>query len=598
MVSTFACGWFPRSQGYADVKVHPSGRLSIDAEAEPLSLLIPVIAKIGHLNVMMDDSIQGNASLQLHNIGTREALDVLCRMYGMSMQPYPGNIWMLTSRESGRQRGLYNANTEVVHVHHASAAWLSVFLNEALFSSGNQQQGTAPVGHAVIKANERNNTLVLSGTSDEISLVKSMLKELDIPRERRVYQLSYAQAVNVSNQIQAAIFGTRSVGANNDITSSMTISEEMDVVVEGAGANEIITGTSGGGGGGGGQGGAQGGGGAGGGAGGGGGAEQSAMRQANITTRTNTLATVDYEVNTLGPVVLPNGKMNTVTVVATPSQLAQVEELLPMLDAKPPQVSVRADLVEVSSTALKELGFKLDYSEGSSPWSVALGALTPGLTNNVSFFENSNNPNVMNLQIQALIQNGKAKSIASPTIVASHDSETVINITDQILRGQQFSTAGENSFFGETTPLLGQAGITLDILPKIGANGTVTLRVRPMVTSVYNSVSSGTSTIELVRSRDMVAQAVALQDGQSMVIGGLIDTRGSSTEQKVPGLGDLPVIGAMFRASRKSSTRSELLIIVTPHILNQLEPTPIHRIDRTAETARRASLQPPVHNSF
>jgi type IV pilus assembly protein PilQ len=96
---------------------------------------------------------------------------------------------------------------------------------------------------------------------------------------------------------------------------------------------------------------------------------------------------------------------------------------------------------------------------------------------------------------------------------------------------------------------------------------------------VYSSAGSGVSTIELLRSRDLAAQSVSLQDGESMVIGGLIDSRESTNEQKVPVLGDLPVVGAMFRASRSSKAKSELMVLITPRILNRMEPTPVHRVD-------------------
>jgi type II secretory pathway component GspD/PulD (secretin) len=182
------------------------------------------------------------------------------------------------------------------------------------------------------------------------------------------------------------------------------------------------------------------------------------------------------------------------------------------------------------------------------------------------------------VQVQALIQAGKAKTLASPTVVASHDSETVISIVDDILRGQSFQT-GNNQFFGQTAPLIGQAGIILDIVPKVGANGNITLRIRPSVTSVYQTVTSGSSVIQLVKSRDLVAQQLVLKNNQPFVIGGLLDNRSTVSQSKIPGLGDLPIVGAMFRATSTLYNRSELLVIVTPKILNQLEPTPVHRID-------------------
>jgi type II secretory pathway component GspD/PulD (secretin) len=238
--------------------------------------------------------------------------------------------------------------------------------------------------------------------------------------------------------------------------------------------------------------------------------------------------------------------------------------------------------VEVSETALKELGMSFQFSESGSPWSFNLGALTPGTTNSIGFLPNTTFPDNLNIQIQALLQSGKAKSIASPHIIATHETETAIMIVDQVLQGQRFTISGNNASFGQTVPIIGNAGIVLDIIPKIGANGVITLRVRPVVSSVYATIGTGNNTIGLIRKRDLVAQAVSLKNGESMVVGGLIDSRETTAEQKIPGLSELPIVGAMFRSSRTTKNRSELLVLITPHIINQLEPTPIHRIDTEA----------------
>jgi type II secretory pathway component GspD/PulD (secretin) len=547
----------------AFAQVYPEGQgfISIEATAEPLNLLIPKITKLTNLNVLMDESVTGNASLKLDRISGLDALKVLARMHGLSVQSYGKDIWMISSQAMGQELGLYRYNTKTVALKHASSAWLASFLNTALFSGST---------HVVVKANERQNSLVISGTDDEVKMALNAIPEFDVPRLRRVYQLSYAHAWDVASQLEAVVFGNRGTAGLNGVNSQVSISDATSGVTEGSGTDQISGGGAGGGGGG-------DSGGAGGGAGGGGGS--SGGSGVEIKVRTTGLTQNIYNVQTLGAIVMPNSKNNTLTIIATESQLEEAENLIPLLDAKPPQVSIQADLIEVSSTALKQLGMKFDFTESGSPWGFNLGSLTPGTTNNVSFLPNVTNVDNLNLQIQALIQTGKAKSIASPHIVATHDTESAIVIVDQILRGQQFTASG-SGFFGQTTPLIGSAGITLDIIPKIGANGVITLRVRPIVSSVYASAGVGASTIELVRTRDLVAQAISVKDGQSMVIGGLVESRDTRNEQKIPGLADLPIVGAMFRASSSSSSKSELLILITPHILNQLELTPIHRIDR------------------
>ncbi len=549
----------PSAEGFAHVYPEGKGLISIEATAEPLNMLIPKIAKLSHLNVLMDESVTGQATLKLDHISGLNALKVLARMHGLTVQSYGKNIWMISSQAMGQELGLFHYNSKTIALQHASAAWLASFLNTALFPNS---------PHVVVQANERQNSLVISGTDDEVQLVLKAIPEFDVPRLRRVYQLSYAHASDVARQLEAVVFGNRSTTGLSGVSSQVSISDATSAVKEGSGTEKVSSG-----------GGSRGSGGGNGGESGGGNGGSGGSNDVKIEVRNYNLTQNNYNVQTLGAIVMPNSKNNTLTLVATESQFEEVETLLPLLDAKPPQVSIQADLIEVSSTSLKQLGLKLDFTESGSPWGFSLGSLTPGTPNNISFLPKVPQVDNLNLQIQALIQTGKAKSIASPHIVATHDTESAITIADQILRGQQFTASG-SGFFGQTTPLIGSAGITLDILPKIGANGVITLRVRPIVSSVYASAGSGASTIELVRTRDLVAQAISVKDGQSMVIGGLVDSRDTRNEQKIPGLADLPIVGAMFRASASSGAKSELLILITPHILNQLELTPIHRIDR------------------
>jgi type IV pilus assembly protein PilQ len=136
-------------------------------------------------------------------------------------------------------------------------------------------------------------------------------------------------------------------------------------------------------------------------------------------------------------------------------------------------------------------------------------------------------------------------------------------------------------------PLIGQAGIVLDIVPKIGEDGYVTLRIRPSISSVYDTQQTGTSIVQLLRRRDLLAQAVRVKDGETLMLGGLVDNRDTQLVSKLPGLGDLPIVGAMLRSQTTNRNRSELVMLVTPHILNTAEPTPIHVVDTPTEAVKQ-----------
>lgn len=104
----------PSAEGFA--QVYPEGKdlISIEATAEPLNLLIPKIAKLSHLNVLMDESVMGQATLKLDHISGLNALKVLARMHGLTVQSYGKNIWMISSQAMGQELGLFHYNSKTI----------------------------------------------------------------------------------------------------------------------------------------------------------------------------------------------------------------------------------------------------------------------------------------------------------------------------------------------------------------------------------------------------------------------------------------------------------------------------------------------------
>jgi type IV pilus assembly protein PilQ len=177
------------------------------------------------------------------------------------------------------------------------------------------------------------------------------------------------------------------------------------------------------------------------------------------------------------------------------------------------------------------------------------------------------------IQLRSLLTQNKAKILANPTIVATHDSESIISIVDEVVR--RITTTVDPSGFSTQTVEIGEAGIVMDILPKIGEDGTINMRLRPSITSVLTQTEDTQGNlITLLSKRDMLTQNVRIRDGETLVLGGLIQQRDSMRTDRMPGVSDLPVVGAMFRASQKGSSRSELVMLITPHVVNHTRITP------------------------
>ena len=111
-------------------------------------------------------------------------------------------------------------------------------------------------------------------------------------------------------------------------------------------------------------------------------------------------------------------------------------------------------------------------------------------------------------------------------------------------------------------------GITLDVLPRIGSDGSIQLQVNPVISSVSQSFTmiSEFARANYINNRS-AKTTVTCQDGQTIIIGGLITTTDEDREDKVPLLGDIPLVGLLFRSTTKIKKRNELMIFLTPTVL-------------------------------
>jgi type II secretory pathway component GspD/PulD (secretin) len=273
--------------------------------------------------------------------------------------------------------------------------------------------------------------------------------------------------------------------------------------------------------------------------------------------------------------------------MGTVEQIDLVESILPVLDAQVPQVAIEASLVEISLENAKVLegqwGTSTNHSEfgfGNSNTAIGLPTKTDSTGATRSAFSYStaalNKPNDLVLNIRALIQEKRAKVLANPTVIASHDTEAVISVVDEVVRRVTVTLDGTTGTITRQVEL-GDVGIILDILPRVGDDGTVNMRIRPSVSTVREVTTDFQGNqITLLNRRDMISQNVRIKDGRTLVLGGLIQENNTLNHSKLPLLGDAPIVSALFRASQRASKRTELVMLITPHILSPLKQTEVH----------------------
>ena len=260
---------------------------------------------------------------------------------------------------------------------------------------------------------------------------------------------------------------------------------------------------------------------------------------------------------------------NTLLLSASPRYFAQVQQLITELDKSQPQVMIQVLLAEVALTAGHELGLdwshKGNFNNGTS-YSVGgdLGMATA--LKSLGGYSAAVTGGDFSFLLRALDDDGKLEVLSRPQIVTADNKPATINIGQRVplITDSRVTERGDtiNSFRYE------DIGVNLTVTPKISPDGFVKLELG----TTNSSISSGSveinksATVPIINQR-RANTTVSVQNGQTIIIGGLIGTQEDRRVKKLPWLGDIPYLGAAFRSTKITKEKRELLIFLTPTIM-------------------------------
>ncbi|NQE33485.1 AMIN domain-containing protein [Microcoleus asticus] len=176
--------------------------------------------------------------------------------------------------------------------------------------------------------------------------------------------------------------------------------------------------------------------------------------------------------------------------------------------------------------------------------------------------------------LRASITSNNAKILTDPTLVVQEGETANVNITDEVITNitSQTQTTG-NTSTQTVTAVKDRAGLQLGVaIDRVDDNGFVSLRVNPIIRTPGNtqnlSTGANTNQITLLGERSLQSGLIRLRDGQTLIVSGIIRDEERVTANKIPILGDLPIIGSLFRSTDKRNQRAELIVLLTPQILD------------------------------
>ena len=265
------------------------------------------------------------------------------------------------------------------------------------------------------------------------------------------------------------------------------------------------------------------------------------------------------------PRFIPMPTRNALLVFGSPEQLPLVSKVLKTIDKPRRQVLLKVEVIETSVNDADNLG--LSYQMGSRQFS----ADTTQSDGTLTYDTLSNQGLNFQVKLNALVTADRAKILAQPEILAMDSRTSIIKITDQIVAQETTSTVqNANNTIVTKTVTPGDAGVTLAITPRIDSNGGVTMNIHPSISVAQPPITNaqtGDIIATLKSTREYQAQEIYVPNGQTIVIGGLIQDHKGVNITKIPLLGDLPFLGALFQTRTDTDTRSEVNILVTPEVI-------------------------------
>lgn len=210
--------------------------------------------------------------------------------------------------------------------------------------------------------------------------------------------------------------------------------------------------------------------------------------------------------------------------------------------------------------------------------------------------------------LRAQVISGNAKILTDPTLVIQEGETARVNLGQEVIVNQtvQQQGTGDNATFTVQTEK-DTVGLVLQVqVNRIDDNGFVTLNLNPSVTlpgttSQIGGGIGGTVTISLLSRRDLQTGQIRMRDGQTLILSGIIQDQDRTTINKVPILGDIPIIGALFRSTNRFNQRNEVIALVTPQIIDDSGNAPFgYRYRPSPEVQQmlqRGGFNPPANNN-
>ena len=570
-----------------DVKLtNKNDKITLSLRDSDVKQVLRMFADKVGMNVVFHSSVSGKVTLDLVDMPINEAFDLVLQVANLNYYTQ-NNTLIIVAKDNAANATFSKQEMMIFPVKYVSAAKIAGFLNKNVF--GMKKAGLSGVDAATVNA--ATNEIIVFGMPSDAAIVQKVIDQLDREPLSKTFVVNHTTPAEMADMICNMLLPSR--GSTSGSASGSSDTEMQQIPAEPGmgtgGAAGIITGAA---------------------AGSSSGTDLKlgeGIVACTVAPTASSSVAAPFDVQNLSISYFP--QRGTITLLGgSEAQMRMIEDFIKTNDVKQPQAYLEVSIVELNEAGSKE--FSNTWSVHSKNWLVdfdaATGSTSGGRTSGpgireiipVTFlhpdgstsegsvsrekFYGSNS--YISWQMNYLIENRKARVLANPKILITNGQESVIDLTQDYVEKvtseflSSSGTGGSTLGAVQRTYTIGSdQGIKVSLTPFISPDGYVTMNIKPDYSTIADQVTTASEAgpdapkdlqATLLSRRNLDLKNVRIKDGETLVIGGMIQENESKTVRKIPVLGDLPIIGAAFRSTNTTKEKNELVIMLTPKIIN------------------------------
>lgn len=566
--------------------------VSISLRDSDVKQVLRMFADKAGMNIIFHDSVSGNVTLDLVDVPLSDAFDMIMNINGLSYTV--DNNTIIVAKAGATGFNMAKQDMTLIPVKYVSATALADFLNNSIFKMNKPGLSNSEV----VTTNPATNELIVFGSTNDVAIAKKIVEKFDKKPTTTTFKVNHTTPAEMATMICDMLLpatgaessgGSGSSGGGGGGGSSSSGSDTFEPGADKmtGGAAGVMTGAA-----------ASEGGDSGSSSGG------SSSSGGALALNAGTLA-CSLSGQTTGSFGLQNlsiayyTQLGTISVVGgSEGQLEMIKDFIAHVDKKQPQAYLEVSVVELNESGSKSLqnnwtflshtfsatfdgettrtdpthpiflrgnGYELwDYS-GDEP-------------KKISDMTHFSGPVNITWAINYLIKNQKGRVIANPRVLITNGETSTIEITNDYIESTESdqSVYSGGTVISRTYNIASDDGIKIEITPFISHDGYVTMNIKPQYATIASQPTGQDAygpyiAATLLSRRNVDLKNVRIKDGETLVIAGLINERETKTVGKIPVLGDLPGIGAIFRSSNTEKTKNEMVLMITPKIVTDSE---------------------------